>query len=186
VHSTVSHRSNARDLLFDLAGPGSAGPVGARMLAVRAPAAGTAPSPNLEHVEAIAAFLDDAAVRHRESHLNKPRLTWSCTLRTSPGERVLTDSQWVRAAEILLHTTRVAEVDDAHAPRWAAIRLSDHRLTVIASLVRDNGEAVEWRGDAYRSHQACRQIRDALSLEAAVERAHARARRVRAQYVAVV
>ena len=68
---------------------------------------------------------------------------WHCSLRTAPGDPVLSDARWARVAADLLHRTGIAAQGDLGACRWVVVRHADDHVHVAAMLVRqDNGRRV--------------------------------------------
>ena len=46
---------------------------------------------------------------------------WHCVARAAPGDPVLSDAQWARTAEEIMHWTGLARSGDDEAVRWIAV-----------------------------------------------------------------
>jgi hypothetical protein len=81
---------------------------------------------------------------------------WHCSLRTAPGDPVLSDARWARVAADLLHRTGIAKHGDLGGCRWVVVRHAEDHVHVAAMLVRqDNGRRVHPYHDFYRAREAC-------------------------------
>jgi len=94
-----------------------------------------------------------------------PRLpVWHCSLRTAPGDRHLTDTQWAHIAAEVMAAVGLAPHGDRHAVRWVAVRHADNHIHLVATLVRQDGAtAWAWK-DKLRTQAACRDIEDRYGL----------------------
>jgi hypothetical protein len=90
---------------------------------------------------------------------------WHCSLRNHASDRVLTDAEWARVVEDLMHETGIAPRGDLGACRWVAIRHADDHVHVAAMLVRqDTGRRVHPRNDYHRAGAVCRAAEARLGL----------------------
>lgn len=69
--------------------------------------------------------------------LDKPM--WHCVARAAPGDRVLSDAQWARVAEEIMHRTGLARRGDDEAVRWIAVRHAPDHVHIAATLTRQDG-----------------------------------------------
>lgn len=116
-------------------------------------------------VRRLAAALTDpaaaAGVPQREPALvdgaERPQgPVWHCSLRTAPGDRVLTDQEWVQVVAELLDRTGIAARGDAGACRWVAVRHAVDHVHVAAVLVRqDTLHRVHPYRDYLRVREVC-------------------------------
>jgi hypothetical protein len=90
---------------------------------------------------------------------------WHCSLRNHASDRVLSDAEWARVVEDLMHATGIAPRGDLGACRWVAIRHADDHVHVAAVLVRqDTGKRVHPRNDFHRAGEVCRAAEARLGL----------------------
>ncbi|MCG8918252.1 relaxase/mobilization nuclease domain-containing protein, partial [Actinokineospora sp. PR83] len=81
---------------------------------------------------------------------------WHCSLRTAPGDRVLTDEEWAEVVVDVLGRTGIAPAGDAGACRWVAVRHAVDHVHIAAVLVRqDTGRRVAPYRDYHRVREAC-------------------------------
>ena len=72
------------------------------------------------------------------------RPVWHCSLRSAPGDRLLSDDEWAGIAHDVMDRTglaRYGEEDDA--VRWIAVRHAADHVHIVAMLARQN-----WTGPA--------------------------------------
>lgn len=98
------------------------------------------------------------------------RSVWHCSLRTAPGDRVLSDQQWRGVAE------EFVEAMGIEALPWVAVRHGADHVHLAVCRVADDGTV--WKGahDRRAAQAACTAIEAAHGL-AAAPRQRARARR---------
>lgn len=85
-----------------------------------------------------------------------PKWVWHCSLRAAPEDRRLTDAEWCRVAEDVMHRTGIAPSGDDGACRWVAVRHAEDHVHLVAVLARQDGRSVRvWR-DYPRVREACR------------------------------
>ncbi len=68
------------------------------------------------------------------------RPVWHCSMRTAPGDTMLSDDEWVQIACDVMNRTGLSpygQEDDA--VRWVAIRHGDDHIHVVAMLARQDG-----------------------------------------------
>jgi hypothetical protein len=84
------------------------------------------------------------------------RPVWHCSLRTAPGDRMLSDDEWAAIAHDVMDRTglaRYGEEDDA--VRWIAVRHADDHVHVVAMLARQDRARPSVHNDRYRVRDAC-------------------------------
>ncbi len=80
---------------------------------------------------------------------------WHCPLRTAPGDRVLTDTEWADVAADLMHRTGIALRGDEGACRWIAVRHDTESIHVVAVLARQDGAPARIPHDYRRVRDTC-------------------------------
>ena len=64
------------------------------------------------------------------------RPVWHCSLRSAPGDRLLSDAEWAQAAEDVMDRTGLAPRDDWSGVRWGAVRHAPDHVHIVATLAR--------------------------------------------------
>jgi len=91
---------------------------------------------------------------------------WHCSVRTAPGDRVLSDIEWVGVATEIMHRTGLAPKGDEAGVRWVAVRHADDHIHIVATLARQDGTRPRFWNDFYRVREACRSAEEQLGLRA--------------------
>jgi hypothetical protein len=81
---------------------------------------------------------------------------WHCSLRTAPGDRMLSDDEWAAIAHDVMNRTGLAryrEEDDA--VRWIAVRHAPDHVHIVAMLARQDRTRPSVHNDRYRVRDAC-------------------------------
>lgn len=98
-------------------------------------------------------------LRTRELGGNKaPQHVWHCPVRTAPGDRYLTDTEWAEVARRVMHATGIAPDGDERACRWIAVRHADDHIHIMATTVRADGRRPRTHQDGRRAQAECRRI----------------------------
>jgi hypothetical protein len=93
------------------------------------------------------------------------RPVWHCVARTAPGDRILSDYEWARAAREIMHRTGLApHGEDDEAVRWVAVRHADDHIHIVATLARQDGRRPRLSNDYYRVREACLALESRFSL----------------------
>lgn len=87
-----------------------------------------------------------------------PQHVWHCPVRTAPGDRYLTDTEWAEVARRVVHATGIAPDDDERACRWIAVRHADDHIHIMATTVRADGRRPRTHQDGRRAQAECRRI----------------------------
>ncbi|WP_455354040.1 relaxase/mobilization nuclease domain-containing protein [Streptomyces sp. SYSU K217416] len=87
-----------------------------------------------------------------------PQHVWHCPVRTAPGDRYLTDTEWAEVARRVLHATGIAPDGDERACRWIAVRHADDHIHIMATTVRADGRRPRTHQDGRRAQAECRRI----------------------------
>jgi len=95
-----------------------------------------------------------AALGRRD--FDKP--VWHCVARAAPGDPVLSDAQWARIAEEIMHRTGLAPRGDDDAVRWIAVRHAKDHIHIVVTLARQDGTKPRIWNDFYRVREACQAI----------------------------
>ncbi|MCM1967999.1 relaxase/mobilization nuclease domain-containing protein [Streptomyces sp. G1] len=93
------------------------------------------------------------------------RHVWHCPVRTAPGDRHLTDTEWAEVARRIVHATGIAEEGDDQACRWIAVRHADDHIHLVATLVREDGRRPRRHQDGMRAQAECRKIEAEFGLQ---------------------
>jgi MobA/VirD2-like, nuclease domain len=80
---------------------------------------------------------------------------WHCVVRAAPDDSLLSDAQWARIAEEIMHRTSLARSGDDEAVRWVAIRHAPDHVHIVATLARQDGTKPRIWNDFYRVREAC-------------------------------
>lgn len=104
----------------------------------------------------VGGHLDELAQRH--GHGDTDKRVWHCSLRAAPGDRALSDAEWVEAAQ---HLVAKNGLDSC---RWVAVRHADDHVHVAAVMVGRDGRREHARHDYRRSADACRHIEQRFGL----------------------
>jgi hypothetical protein len=88
--------------------------------------------------------------------LGYERPVWHCSLRTAPGDRMLSDDEWAAIAHRVMTQTGLAPYgQEDTAVRWVAVRHADDHVHLVAMLARQDGTKPRLRGDFYQVRAAC-------------------------------
>ncbi|MFE3774858.1 relaxase/mobilization nuclease domain-containing protein [Streptomyces sp. NPDC059122] len=87
-----------------------------------------------------------------------PKHVWHCPVRTAPGDRFLTDTEWAEVARRVVATTGIAPESDDQACRWIAVRHADDHIHILATTVRADGRRPRTNRDGWRAQKECRKI----------------------------
>ncbi|WP_405753818.1 mobilization protein [Streptomyces sp. NBC_01411] len=87
-----------------------------------------------------------------------PQHVWHCPVRTAPGDRYLTDTEWAEVARRVVHATGIAPDGDERACRWIAARHADDHIHIMATTVRADGRRPRTHQDGRRAQAECRRI----------------------------
>ncbi|MEU3897915.1 mobilization protein [Streptomyces sp. NPDC045251] len=87
-----------------------------------------------------------------------PQHVWHCPVRTAPGDRYLTDTEWAEVARRIVHATGIAPEGDDKACRWIAVRHADDHIHIMATTVRTDGRRPRTHHDGRRAQAECRKI----------------------------
>jgi hypothetical protein len=75
--------------------------------------------------------------------------------RAAPGDPLLSDAQWARVAEEIMHRTGLARSGDDDAVRWVAVRHAPDHVHIVATLARQDGTKPRIWNDYFRVREAC-------------------------------
>ncbi|MET7737971.1 mobilization protein [Streptomyces sp. NPDC005402] len=98
-------------------------------------------------------------LRTRELGGEKPQQhVWHCPVRTAPGDRYLTDSEWAEVGRRVVAATGIAPEGDEKACRWIAVRHADDHIHILATTIRADGRRPRTNRDGWRAQRECRKI----------------------------
>jgi hypothetical protein len=81
---------------------------------------------------------------------------WHCSLRTAPGDRLLSDEEWAAVARDVMDRTGLSLPGEEHdAVRWIAVRHAEDHVHLVAMLARQDRARTSTHNDFYRVRDAC-------------------------------
>jgi hypothetical protein len=83
------------------------------------------------------------------------RPVWHCSVRATPGDRILSDAEWAQVAEQIMDRTGLAPAGDELGVRWVAVRHAPDHVHLVATLGRQDGTRPRIWNDFYRVREAC-------------------------------
>ncbi len=83
---------------------------------------------------------------------------WHCVARAAPDDPVLSDIQWARVAEEIMHRTGLSRYGDDEAVRWIAVRHAPDHVHIVATLARQDGTRPRIWNDFFRVREACQAV----------------------------
>ncbi|MER6010500.1 relaxase/mobilization nuclease domain-containing protein [Streptomyces bluensis] len=87
-----------------------------------------------------------------------PQHVWHCPVRTAPGDRYLTDTEWAEVARRVIAATGIAPEGDEQACRWIAVRHAEDHIHIMSTTVRADGRRPRTNRDGWRAQRECRKI----------------------------
>ncbi|GLX06769.1 hypothetical protein [Microbispora sp. NBRC 16548] len=119
----------------------------------------------------LAKHLDrPVAVFEGKGHIRQH--VWHTSVRCAPGDVWLNDEQWAQVARRLVAAAGVAPHGDAYGCRWIAVRHSEDHIHIVATLVRQDGQRPDLRGERLRLREECRAIEREYGLRATAPADH--------------
>ncbi|MFE4855877.1 relaxase/mobilization nuclease domain-containing protein [Streptomyces sp. NPDC056670] len=97
-------------------------------------------------------------LRTRELGTRPPKHVWHCPVRTAPGDRYLTDTEWAEVAHRVVAATGIDPVGDDTACRWIAVRHAEDHIHILATTVRADGRRPRTNRDGWRAQKECRKV----------------------------
>ncbi|MFE1516794.1 relaxase/mobilization nuclease domain-containing protein [[Kitasatospora] papulosa] len=89
---------------------------------------------------------------------------WHCSVRTDPGDRILTDAEWNTVARRLVHAVNLAPEGDPDGCRWVAVRHADDHIHILATMVRGDLRRPRMNYDFKKAQAECRRIEKEMGL----------------------
>jgi hypothetical protein len=81
---------------------------------------------------------------------------WHCSMRAAPEDRLLSDAEWARIAQDVMHRTGLCpRGDQDDAVRWIAIRHGSDHIHLVAMLARQDRTRPRIVNERYRVRDAC-------------------------------
>ncbi|MFJ5879676.1 mobilization protein [Streptomyces sp. NPDC093088] len=110
---------------------------------------GMAPDPGRDPSATLKALqqLLDQPVQALPEHARPAEHVWHTSVRTAPGDRMLSDEEWAEVARRIVAATGIDPGDGQSGCRWAAVRHADDNIHIVATLVCEDGT----RPDDFRS-----------------------------------
>ncbi|AEW95161.1 MULTISPECIES: relaxase/mobilization nuclease domain-containing protein [Streptomycetaceae] len=127
------------------------------------PGRDTSPDPDPKATLArLAAALD---LRVKQAGAKAPaEHVWHCSVRTDPGDRILTDAEWNTVARRLVHAVNLAPEGDPDGCRWVAVRHADDHIHIVATMVRGDLRRPRMNYDFKKAQAECRRIEPEMGL----------------------
>ncbi|MER7699134.1 mobilization protein [Streptomyces sp. NPDC096095] len=110
---------------------------------------GMAPDPGRDPNTTLKALqrLLDQPVQALPEHARPAKRVWHTSVRTAPGDRMLSDEEWAEVARRIVAATGIDPGEGRPGCRWAAVRHADDHIHIVATLVCEDGT----RPDDFRS-----------------------------------
>ncbi|MFD7070627.1 relaxase/mobilization nuclease domain-containing protein [Streptomyces sp. NPDC059913] len=89
---------------------------------------------------------------------------WHCSVRTAPGDRLLSDEEWNTVAQRIVHATGIAPDGDPDGCRWIAVRHAEDHIHIVATLVRGDLRNPRLNYDFNKAQATCRRVEKELGL----------------------
>jgi hypothetical protein len=107
-----------------------------------------------------------------------PQPVWHCSMRTAPGDRMLSDDEWAAIArEVMRRTGLSPHGDEDEAVRWIAVRHGEDHIHVVAMLARQDGGKPSLSWERYKVRAACLAAEQRYRLRSTAPADHTAARR---------
>lgn len=121
----------------------------------------SAPDPGVT-LARLAAALD---LRVKQAGDSAPaQYVWHCSVRTDPGDRMLSDGEWNTVARRLVHAVNLAPEDDPDGCRWVAVRHADDHIHILATMVRGDLRRPRMNYDFKKAQAECRHMEKEMGL----------------------
>ncbi|MET9206804.1 mobilization protein [Streptomyces bacillaris] len=101
-----------------------------------------------------------------------PKHVYHVAVRNPPEDRQLTDEEWGRVAQEMMHAAGIARHGQERACRWVAIRHADDHIHIVATRAREDGRQPNLRQDIVRMHAAARNFEVEFGLRRLVDGDH--------------
>jgi hypothetical protein len=112
----------------------------------------------------LAGLLNQPLAALNGSNYDKP--VWHCSLRTSPGDRLLSDAEWAQIAAHVMHQTGLAPDGDDLGVRWVAVRHAPDHVHLVATLARQDRLRPKTWNDFLKVREACQEAERLFGLRA--------------------
>ena len=166
VIGKVIRGANVRRLLYYLYGPGKANEhtdprlvAGFRDPAALEPERGRGASRDFRQLTGL--LTQPLAALNGD---NYPQPVWHCALRAAPEDRVLSDAEWARIAEHVMHQVGLAPEGDDLGVRWVAVRHAADHIHVVATLARQDRHRPDLWNSYRKLRRACRDTEEWFGL----------------------
>jgi hypothetical protein len=108
---------------------------------------------------------------------NYAKPVWHCSLRTAPGDRLLSDAEWAEVAAQVMYQAGLAPAGDDLAVRWVAVRHAPDHIHLVATLARQDGHRPKLWNDFFQVRRACQEAERRFGLRATAPADRTAARR---------
>ena len=127
------------------------------------PGRDTSPDPDPKSTLArLAAALD---LRVKQAGTSAPaQHVWHCSVRTDPGDRMLSDAEWNTVARRLVQATGLAPDGDPDGCRWVAVRHAEDHIHIVATMVRGDLRRPRMNYDFKKAQAECRRMEKEMGL----------------------
>jgi hypothetical protein len=89
---------------------------------------------------------------------------WHCSVRTDPGDRNLSDTEWSDVARRLVTAVGLTPEGDPDGCRWVAVRHAEDHIHIVATMVRGDLRRPRMNYDFKKAQTECRRIEGELGL----------------------
>ncbi|MFC4035804.1 relaxase/mobilization nuclease domain-containing protein [Streptomyces polygonati] len=89
---------------------------------------------------------------------------WHCSVRTDPGDRILSDAEWSTVSRRLVQATGLAPDGDPDGCRWVAVRHAEDHIHIVATMVRGDLRRPRMNYDFKKAQAECRRIEKEMGL----------------------
>lgn len=130
-----------------------------------APDPGRDTSPDPDSKVTLARLTAALDLRVKQAGTDAPaEHVWHCSVRTDPGDRLLTDEEWNTVARRLVQATGLAPEGDPDGCRWVAVRHADDHIHILATMVRGDLRRPRMNYDKKKAQAECRLIEKEMGL----------------------
>jgi relaxase-like protein len=126
---------------------------------------GFAPDPGRDPDATLPRLTAALDLRVKQSGAKAPSShVWHCSVRTDPGDRLLTDEEWGTVARRLVEAVNLAPAGDPDGCRWVAVRHAEDHIHIVATMVRGDLRRPRMNFDFKKAQAECRRIERELDL----------------------
>ncbi|MFF3750525.1 relaxase/mobilization nuclease domain-containing protein [Streptomyces sp. NPDC002018] len=126
---------------------------------------GFAPDPGRDPEATLARLAAALDLRVKQAGTRAPaQHVWHCSVRTDPGDRLLSDDEWNTVARRLVQAVNLVPQGDPDGCRWVAVRHADDHIHILATMVRGDLRRPRMNYDFKKAQAECRRIEQEMGL----------------------